>query len=113
MKLIDSLAAQLEVSVKEEHSLNDRIEEIINRQPPDHQGLDIPAKRSINLMILSFAQQLYVQLDEADIASLAKEATEKSVGAINYGTPLNASSCLSASAAASRRWKRQQSSPKF
>ena len=94
MKLIDSLAAQLEVSVKAEHSLNDRIEEIMNRQPPDHQGLDIPAKRSINLMILSFAQQLYAQLDEAGIASLAKEATEKSVGAIKYGTPFECQQLL-------------------
>ena len=87
MKLIDGLAAQLEVAVGKEQSLQGQIEEIVNREPPDHQGLDIPAKRSINLMILSFAQQLYIQFDETGIAALAKEATEKSVGAINYGTP--------------------------
>jgi len=87
MKLIDGLAAQLEVAIQKEQALQDQIEEILNREPPDHQGLDIPVKRSINLMILSFAQQLYVQFDEYGIASLAKEATEKSVGAINYGTP--------------------------
>ena len=87
MRLIDSLAAELEAATLEEQSLHDQIEEIMNRRPPDHQGLDIAAKRSINLMIVAFAQQLYIHLDEAGIAAQVKEATEKSVGAINYGTP--------------------------
>ncbi len=86
MKLIDSLASKLEVAVQEEQSLHDSLEEIVNRNPPDHQGLDIPAKRSINLMILAFAQQLYIHFEEDGIASQIKESTEKSVGAINYGT---------------------------
>ncbi len=86
MKLIDNLAMQIETAVQEEHLLNECIEEIINRVPPDHQGLDIPAKRSINLMILSFAQQLYIHFDKNGIATQVKESTEKSVGAINYGT---------------------------
>ena len=87
MKLIDSLATELEATVLQEQSLHDQIEEIMNRRPPDHQGLDIAAKRSINLMILAFAQQIYIQFDETGIAAQAKEATEKSVGAINYGSP--------------------------
>lgn len=87
MRMIDSLAAELEAATLEEQALHDQIEEIMNRRPPDHQGLDMAAKRSINLMILAFAQQLYIHLDEAGIATRAKEATEKSVGAINYGTP--------------------------
>jgi hypothetical protein len=36
-------------------------------------------------MILAFAQQQYLALRENDIASLAKESGEKSIGAINYG----------------------------
>ena len=86
MRAIDAQAAELEQAVLEEQALHDEIEEIMNRRPPDHQGLDISAKRSINLMILAFAQQLYIQLDEAGVATHAKQATEKSVGAINYGT---------------------------
>ena len=86
MKLIDSLAAQLEVAGQEDQMLHDSLEELMNRTPPDHQGLDIAAKRSINLMIIAFAQQLYIQFDTGGIASLVKESTEKSVGAINYGT---------------------------
>ncbi|MDA0679623.1 MAG: hypothetical protein O2880_04745 [Proteobacteria bacterium] len=86
MKLVDGLAGELEVAVQKERMLNEAIDEIKNRQPPDHQGLEIPAKRSINLMIISFAQQLYIHFAEFRIADLIKESTEKSVGAINYGT---------------------------
>ena len=65
--------------------LNESIEEIINRTPPDHQGLDMSAKRSINLMILSFAQQMYLHFSSDGLAGMAKEAGDKSVGAIKYG----------------------------
>ena len=87
MKLVDGLATELEAAVQLEQSLHDQIEEILNREPPDHQGLDISAKRSINLMILAFAQQIYIQFDEAGIAQQTKESTDKSVGAINFGSP--------------------------
>ena len=87
MKLIDSLAEQLEVAVQEDHAMHDSLEALMNREPPDHQGLDLSAKRSINLMILSFAQQLFIQFDRDGIAKQVKESTEKSAGAINYGTP--------------------------
>jgi hypothetical protein len=87
MRLIDSLAEQLEVAVQEDQQRHESLEDLMNSGPPDHQGLDIAAKRSINLMILSFAQQLYLQFDRDGIANLVKESTEKSVGAVNYGTP--------------------------
>ena len=86
MKLIDSLAAQLETTVQAEQELHGAIEEIMNREPPDHQGLDMAAKRSINLMILAFAQELYSHFDEDGLAKLVKESTEKSAGAVNYGS---------------------------
>lgn len=86
MKGIDALAAQVEATAHEEEGLRMNLEEVRNRKPPDHEGLDIAAKRSINLMILAFAQQLYLHFDEFGIAAQLKEATEKSVGAINYGT---------------------------
>jgi chromosome segregation ATPase len=56
---------------------------------PPHEGLDIAAKRSINFMILSFAQQLYLDYYEDNLAAMAKEASEKSVGAVNYGSKLD------------------------
>jgi len=53
--------------------------------PPDTQGLDIPTKRMINFMILSFAQQMFLHFRSDGLAGMAKEAGDKSVGAINYG----------------------------
>ena len=66
----------------------------MNREPPDHQGLDIAAKRSINLMILAFAQEIYSHFDEDGLAKLVKESTEKSAGAVNYGSPYECNQLL-------------------
>jgi hypothetical protein len=84
--VLDSLAAQIEVSQVAESEILAEIENIKNRKPPDNQGLDIASKRSINLMILAFAQQLYLYFSDDKLGAMAKESSEKSVGAINYGS---------------------------
>jgi hypothetical protein len=58
---------------------------IKDRAPPDNQGLSVSSKRSINLMILAFSQQLYLQFSDREFATLVKESSEKSVGSVNYG----------------------------
>ena len=83
--MLDDLAAQVEAAQQEEGAAAAALEEVNNRKPPENQGLDTATKRSINLMILSFAQQLYLHFSDDDLAKLAKEASDKSVGAINYG----------------------------
>lgn len=62
------------------------LDRIASLEPPPHEGLDVATKRSINFMVLSYAQQLYLMYEEDDLAGLAKEASEKSVGAVNYGS---------------------------
>ena len=62
------------------------IEEIENREPPDMAGLSLAAKRSINFMILSYAQQLYISFADDELVGLVKEACDKSAGAVRYGT---------------------------
>jgi chromosome segregation ATPase len=84
--LLDSLAAQIDAARSEEERLVVEFEEIQHRPPPDTQGLDIAAKRLVNFMILAFAQQLYLHYREDGLVSMAKEAAEKSVGAIRYGS---------------------------
>ena len=93
-KLVRGNAANREVE-----SLGDRVKECQQREqdlmlalqgleklePPTQGGLDAATKRSINVQILAFAQQLYLQYSDDDLLQLAKEATEKSVGAIKYG----------------------------
>ncbi len=82
---LDALSQSIAAAQQEEEALLLRYDEIQSREPPDTEGLDIPTKRLINFMILAFAQQLYLHFSEEDLADMAKEAGEKSVGAINYG----------------------------
>lgn len=91
---IDDLAAQIEVSQQQESELLQDLDRIQRLDPPENQGLDVAAKRSINFMILSFAQQLYFDFEEDNLIELAKEANEKSVGAINYGGKLECDAIL-------------------
>jgi len=83
--ILANLADQIAAEQQQEETLLLQVEEIQNRKPPDNKGLDIPTKRSINLMIIAFAQQLFLTFADNELAEMAKEASEKSVGAINYG----------------------------
>ncbi|MFQ6004603.1 MAG: hypothetical protein ACE5OQ_03790 [Woeseia sp.] len=84
--ILDNLAGQVDAVRQDEENLLHQIEEIQNRPPPETEGLDIATKRSINLMIIAFAQQLFSLFSDDELAAMAKEASDKSVGAINYGT---------------------------
>lgn len=67
-------------------ALQQELEQMRNAAPPDQQGLDIPTKRSINFMIVAFAQQLYLHFSDDQLAGMAKEANDKSTGAVQYGS---------------------------
>ena len=82
---LEQLEEQLEAARAEESSMVTELTAISDRTPPEMMGLNISSKRSINLMILAFAQQLYLQFSDSDFAVIVKEASEKSVGSINYG----------------------------
>lgn len=82
---LDRLAESIHEAQANESGLLAQLEENLNRQPPDTQGLDVATKRTINFMIIAYAQQHYLLLRDNDIADLAKEAGDKGVGALNYG----------------------------
>jgi hypothetical protein len=82
---LDRIAASIHAAQRNESVLFGELAEIQDRDPPDTQGLDTATKRMINFMILAFSQQQFLALRENEIASLAKESGDKSVGAINYG----------------------------
>jgi hypothetical protein len=82
---LDDIVATIEARQSEEQKLLEQLDDIENRAAPDTQGLSLSQKRSINFMILSFVQQVYLHFEEYDLANLAKEAGDKSVGAIRYG----------------------------
>lgn len=83
---INEIAARIELGQQREGEFLQALDSNHNLNPPDHQGLDLAAKRAINFMILSYAQQLYLHFIEDNLVGLAKEAGEKSVGAVNYGS---------------------------
>jgi hypothetical protein len=83
---LDELSAQLEDAHQTEQELLLKLDGIQSRKPPDTQGLGIADKRSINFMIIAFAQQLHLQFRDNRLVSLVKESGDKSVGAINYGS---------------------------
>lgn len=83
---IEEIEQRLELAHAEEQAMLQSLQSVHGANPPDHEGLDTATKRSINFMILSFAQQLYLHFEEDNLVGLAKEASEKSVGAINYGS---------------------------
>ena len=82
---IESIERSLSEAQSKESDLLRELERIESAEPPANPGLDVAAKRSINFMILSYAQQLYLHYLEDNLVNLAKEAGEKSVGAVNYG----------------------------
>ena len=82
---IEKILARIEDCQGRERQLYAEIDMLQDIEPPANEGLNVGTKRSINLMILSYQQQLYLHFAEDDLAALAKEASEKSVGAVNYG----------------------------
>ena len=82
---IDEIHAEFLAAQQTEAELLAELESAQTRQPPGTAGLSIADKRSINFMIISFAQQLYLQFGDSQLVSLIKESADKSVGAINYG----------------------------
>jgi len=85
-QVLDKLRERIAGLQLEEREVQEKLEQVRNRKPPENPGLDIPTKRSINFMILSYAQQLYLHFGDPDFSALVKEASDKSVGAVRYGT---------------------------
>lgn len=85
-KLLDQVADDIASALQQEAILQSELTAVRYREAPDTQGLDVGSKRSINLMILSYAQELYLHFEDDDLASLAKESGERSVGAVRYGS---------------------------
>lgn len=92
--MLDTLREEIAAKQQAEAELVEEIQRIKNRKPPENQGLDMPTKRSINCMILAYAQQLFLHCGDGDFAGLVKEAAEKGVGAVRYGSKLDCEQLL-------------------
>ncbi|WP_156762783.1 hypothetical protein [Woeseia oceani] len=83
--ILEKTSNQIAELQQQELELLDKLQQLKDRRPPENHGLDIATKRSINFMIISYAQQLFLHFGDSDFAALAKEANDKSVGGIKYG----------------------------
>jgi hypothetical protein len=54
-------------------------------EPPEYPGLAKSAKRSVNLVVIAYAQEFYLHLMDRDIAEQAREAEIRQVTDIRYG----------------------------
>lgn len=91
---IGEFEQQLAAARSEEEAMLGDLAAIAERAEPEQKGLDTASKRSINLMILAFAQELYLNFEDNEFAKLVKEAGEKSVGSINYGNKFECAQIL-------------------
>ena len=85
-RTLDAIAESIEAGQVRERELGTRLVQVKEQEIPDVQGLDIQAKRSINCMILAFAQQVYLHYRQDNVASMARDAGTRSVGAVQYGS---------------------------
>jgi hypothetical protein len=83
---IAEVSMQVDAARITEQEFVSKIQSIENVEPPAVPGLNTAEKRSINFMILAFAQHLYLQFEDRNLVLLVKESSEKSVGAISYGS---------------------------
>jgi hypothetical protein len=82
---IDDIIIRIESEHRLEADLLSEQQAIEKMRPPGREGLDLTSKRQINFQILAFAQYLYLKYERDNLARLAKEASEKTAGAIRYG----------------------------
>jgi hypothetical protein len=64
-----------------------KLEQVRGLKPPEVPGLETGAKRSINFMILAFAQDLLLRFSDRNVASMVREASRANPGEIQYGSP--------------------------
>lgn len=107
---VDELAASINARQAQENEMLQSLAGLHEASAPAHEGLDTATKRSINFMIVSFAQQLYLHFEEDNLAVMAKDASEKSVGAVNYGTKYE---CDQIIALIENRWDSMESVTEF
>jgi hypothetical protein len=79
------LEQQVDFAQAEENSILADLDSVGQREAPETRGLDSASKRSINLMIIAYAQELYLQFSAQEFATMVKEASNKSAGGIGYG----------------------------
>jgi hypothetical protein len=84
---LDTLEEQFAAAREREAELVCKLEQVKGLQPPEVPGVETGAKRSINFMILAFAQDLLLRFSDRNFAAMVREASAAPPGEIQYGSP--------------------------
>ena len=86
------LTAEINVKRARSKSVSRRMDELTEQiqsrssiEPPEFAGLDVKAKRSINLTVIAYAQELYLHYEDQELAIKAREAIVRQVSDVRYG----------------------------
>ncbi|MGD8378626.1 MAG: hypothetical protein PVJ40_04495 [Gammaproteobacteria bacterium] len=64
-----------------------QLREVEEAEPPRYPGLSLAARRSINLMLIALAQDLYLHFYDDSLGTMARTAHLKPVGECHFGSP--------------------------
>jgi len=86
------ILTQIEIANKSLTVVTTRIDEYLEQKktkeaesPLDLEGLPVEGCRKINLMLIAVAQELYLHFSKHNVSGLAREASARQVGDMNYG----------------------------
>lgn len=65
--------------------LTEEIQSCSNAHPPQFGGLETATKRSVNFIVIAFAQELYLHFAGRELAARAREAAIMQVTDVNFG----------------------------
>ena len=91
---VDELEEQLALARVNAAKLASEREKVKALKPPSVPVMDTGTKRSVNLMMLAFAQGLLLRFSDRNMASMVREASNASPGGINYGSPADCAKLL-------------------
>jgi hypothetical protein len=82
---IQAMRSNREALEERIREFNDIIEKIQAEPLPDPEGLSLESRKVINVAIISLAQHMVLQFAEHDLARLARKASKRSVGDMQFG----------------------------
>ena len=83
---MDEMQGQLGIAREREAELTRELEHVKQEKPPEVPGLTTGAKRSLNFMILAYAQDLLLRFSDRNFAAMVREASVAGPGEIHYGS---------------------------
>jgi hypothetical protein len=83
---INAYRDERRVLTLEINTLTEVVHERISQEPPDYSGLDLLARRSINLGVIAYAQELYLYFADRDLARHMLDSSLRQLKDVSYGS---------------------------